>query len=234
MINTSTLPREQAATSVIEKIEKPRPLSENRVLLHGVGWETFERLLADVGDRRKTLFNYINGNLEIMSPLSLHEGSSRFFDKLLTIFVDELDIDMRCLGSLLMKSAELKIGGEPDSCYYIKNELAIRAQENVIVGQAPPPDLVLEVDITNPSDRRLPIYALLGVPEVWRYDGYSLEFLALQNGEYIPIEDSLSFPTLPAAIIVEYVQKRSLSGESKTLKEFREWVKANYSQQGEV
>ncbi|MCX5934501.1 MAG: Uma2 family endonuclease, partial [Pseudanabaena sp. LacPavin_0818_WC45_MAG_42_6] len=203
MMNTPTLPREQAATSVSEEIEKSRPLSENRVLLHGVSWETFECLLADVGDRRKTLFNYIKGNLEIMSPLSLHEGSSRFFDKLLTIFVDELDIDMRCLGSLLMKSSELKIGGEPDSCYYIKNELAIRAQENVIVGQDPPPDLVLEVDITNPSDRRLPIYALLGVPEVWRYDGYSLEFLALQNGEYVAIENSLSFPTLPAAIIVE-------------------------------
>jgi Uma2 family endonuclease len=191
-----------------------------------VSWETFECLLADVGDRRKTLFNYIKGNLEIMSPLSLHEGSSRFFDKLLTIFVDELDIDMRCLGSLLMKSSELKIGGEPDSCYYIKNELAIRAQENVIVGQDPPPDLVLEVDITNPSDRRLQIYALLGVPEVWRYDGYSLEFLALQNGGYVAIENSLSFPTLPAAIIVEYVQKRLLLGESKTLKEFRGWVKA--------
>ena len=226
MMNTPTLPREQAATSVSEKTEKSRPLSENRVLLHGVSWETFECLLADVGDRRKTLFNYIKGNLEIMSPLSLHEGSSRFFDKLLTIFVDELDIDMRCLGSLLMKSSELKIGGEPDSCYYIKNELAIRAQENVIVGQDPPPDLVLEVDITNPSDRRLQIYALLGVPEVWRYDGYSLEFLALQNGGYVAIENSLSFPNLPAAIIVEYVQKRLLLGESKTLKEFRGWVKA--------
>ncbi|MCA6509710.1 MAG: Uma2 family endonuclease [Pseudanabaena sp. M109S1SP2A07QC] len=225
-MNTPTLPREQSATSVSEKTEKSRPLSENRVLLHGVSWETFECLLADVGDRRKTLFNYIKGNLEIMSPLSLHEGSSRFFDKLLTIFVDELDIDMRCLGSLLMKSSELKIGGEPDSCYYIKNELAIRAQENVIVGQDPPPDLVLEVDITNPSDRRLQIYALLGVPEVWRYDGYSLEFLALQNGGYVAIENSLSFPTLPAAIIVEYVQKRLLLGESKTLKEFRGWVKA--------
>ena len=116
------------------------------------------------------------------------------------------------------------------SRYFPTGLLTIRAQENVIVGQDPPPDLVLEVDITNPSDRRLPIYALLGVPEVWRYDGYSLEFLALQNGKYIPIETSLSFPTLPAAIIVEYVQKRLLLGESKTLKEFRGWVKANYSQ----
>lgn len=215
---------------IISPIEQSRPLAENRVLLHNVSWETFERLLDDVGDCRKNLFHYINGTLEIMSPLSLHEGSGRFFDKLLTIFVDELDIDMRCLGSLLMKIPELKIGGEPDSCYYIKNELAIRSQESVIVGQDPPPDLILEVDITNPSDRRLPIYALLGVPEVWRYDGYSLEFLGLENGEYVAIENSLSFPTLPASIIVEYVQKRLLLGESKTLKEFRVWVRANYPQ----
>jgi Uma2 family endonuclease len=123
----------------------------------------------------------------------------------------------------------LKVGGEPDSCYYIKNEMAIRAQENIIVGQDPPPDLVIEVDITNPSDRRLPIYARLGVPEVWRYDGYSLEFLSLENGEYTPIESSLSFPQLPAAIIVEYVQKRLTLGESKALREFRVWVRANVS-----
>jgi len=206
--------------------EQIRPLAEHRVLLHNISWETFERLLADVGDRHESLFHYIDGNLGIMSPLSLHEGSNRFIDDLIRAFADELEIDLRKLGSLLMRIPELKIGGEPDSCYYIKNEPAIRAQENIIVGQDPPPDLVLEVDITNPSDRRLPIYARLGVPEVWRYDGYSLELLALQNSEYTPIESSLSFPQLPAAIIVEYVQKRLTLGESKALREFRTWVRA--------
>lgn len=224
MIATTSKPILLTSSSIAEPV---RPLAEHRVILDHVSWDTFENLLVDIGDRRKTLFHYINNTLEIMSPLSLHEGSSRFFDRLLTVFVDELEIDMRCLGSLLMKVPELKIGGEPDSCYYLKNELKIRAQENVIVGQDPPPDLVLEVDITNPSDRRLPINALLGVPEVWRYDGYSLEFLALANGEYQPIEKSLSFPDLPAAIIVEYVQKRLTLGESGALREFRKWVKAN-------
>jgi hypothetical protein len=68
---------------------------------------------------------------------------------------------------------------------------------------------------------------LLVVPEVWRYDGYWLEFLALQDGEYTAIEKSLSFPDLPAAIIVEYVQKRLVLGESATLREFRKWIRAN-------
>jgi Uma2 family endonuclease len=217
-------PTNLTSTAIAEQV---RPLAENRVILNNISWDTFERLLADIGDRRKTLFHYINGTLEIMSPLSLHEGSNRFIEALLGVFTDELEIDMRRLGSLLMKIPELKLGAEPDSCYYIQNEPIIRGKEVIIVGQDPAPDLVLEVDITNPSDRRLPIYALLAVPEVWRYDGYSLEFLALDNGAYQPIEKSLSFPDLPAAIIVEYVQKRLTLGESGTLREFRKWVREN-------
>lgn len=217
-------PTNLTSTAIAEQV---RPLAENRVILNNISWDTFERLLADIGDRRKTLFHYINGTLEIMSPLSLHEGSNRFIEALLGIFTDELEIDMRRLGSLLMKIPDLKLGAEPDSCYYIQNEPIIRGKEVIIVGQDPAPDLVLEVDITNPSDRRLPIYALLAVPEVWRYDGYSLEFLALDNGAYQPIEKSLSFPDLPDAIIVEYVQKRLTLGESGTLREFRKWVREN-------
>lgn len=217
-------PTNLTSTAIAEQV---RPLAENRVILNNISWDTFERLLADIGDRRKTLFHYINGTLEIMSPLSLHEGCNHFIEALLGIFTDELEIDMRRLGSLLMKIPDLKLGAEPDSCYYIQNEPIIRGKEVIIVGQDPAPDLVLEVDITNPSDRRLPIYALLAVPEVWRYDGYSLEFLALDNGAYQPIEKSLSFPDLPAAIIVEYVQKRLTLGESGTLREFRKWVREN-------
>ena len=217
-------PTNLTSTAIAEQV---RPLAENRVILDNISWDTFERLLTDIGDRRKTLFHYINSTLEIMSPLSLHEGSNRFIDDLIRAFSDELAIDLRKLGSLLMKIPDLKLGAEPDSCYYIQNEPIIRGKEVIIVGQDPAPDLVLEVDITNPSDRRLPIYALLAVPEVWRYDGYSLEFLALENGAYQPIEKSLSFPDLPAAIIVEYVQKRLILGESGTLREFCKWVREN-------
>jgi Uma2 family endonuclease len=225
-MTATTLSKSTMTTSLCEQ---SRPLAENRVILHGVSWHTFESLLNDLGDRRKTLFHYLNGILEIMSPLSLHEGSNRFIEALLGVFADELEVNMRRLGSLLMKIPELKLGAEPDSCYYIQNEPIIREKEVIIVGQDPPPDLVLEVDITNPSDRRLPIYALLCVPEVWRYDGYVLEFLGLENGEYKPIEKSLAFPDLPAAIIVEYVQQRLILGESATLREFRKWIRANLS-----
>jgi Uma2 family endonuclease len=34
--------------------------------------------------------------------------------------------------------------------------------------------LVLEIDITHESSRKFPIYAALGVPEIWRCDGIQL------------------------------------------------------------
>ena len=90
--------------TTIRKIDTPTlianqalPLAEERVILHNVSWQTFESLLADLGDRRKTLFHYLNGTLEIMSPLSLHEGSNRFIDDLIRAFADELEIDLRKL-----------------------------------------------------------------------------------------------------------------------------------------
>ncbi len=205
-------------------IERIRPEAEQRIVLHNISWQTFEQILTESGDKRNNRFYYLNGTLEIMSPLALHERSNRFIDDLIRVLSDELDIELCKCGSLLMRIRDRKLGAEPDSCYYIKNEPLIREKTEIIMGQDPPPDLVLEVDITNPSDRRLPIYALLGIPEVWIYDGYNIKFLALENGEYLSIEQSLSFPVLSTAIVVEFMQKRFSLGERKTLKEFRQWV----------
>lgn len=224
-----TVTKSSTIATTSSTAEQIRPVSEQRILLENVSWKTFEQLLDDVGDHRSNLFHYINGNLEIMSPMALHERSNRFIDDLIRVLSDELDIELCKCGSLSMRIPDLKIGAEPDSCYYIANEPVIRNKTVITVGQDPPPDLVLEVDITNPSDRRLPIYALLNIPEIWRYDGYNLEFLALENGEYIKIERSLSFPNLLAAIIVEFMQKRFQLGDRKALKEFRQWVRDHYA-----
>ena len=204
--------------------ERIRPEAEQRIVLHNISWQTFEQILTESGDKRNNRFYYLNGTLEIMSPLALHERSNRFIDDLIRVLSDELDIELCKCGSLLMRIRDRKLGAEPDSCYYIKNEPLIREKTEIIMGQDPPPDLVLEVDITNPSDRRLPIYALLGIPEVWIYDGYNIKFLALENGGYLSIEQSLSFPVLSTAIVVEFMQKRFSLGERQTLKEFRQWV----------
>ncbi len=196
--------------------------------LHHVSWETFEQLIAETGEDRKARFYYLDGELEIMPPLAFHEGSNRFLDDLVRVICDELGLNMRKLGSTLLKTGQVNTGCEPDSSYYIQNEPVIRGKINIDLRDGdPPPDLVLEVDASSSSLPRLPIYASLGVPEVWRYDGKTLQYYHLEQGSYDPRGTSLTFPQLPASVLVEFLQKRLEIGETQTLREFRAWIKAH-------
>ncbi|MEO8892528.1 MAG: Uma2 family endonuclease, partial [Coleofasciculaceae cyanobacterium] len=73
----------------------------------------------------------------------------------------------------------MKAGKEPDSCYYIQNEAQVRGKIELDFTVDPPPDLALEIDITSSSINQLEIYADLGIPEVWRYDGRTIHFYQL-------------------------------------------------------
>ncbi|MBW4551313.1 MAG: Uma2 family endonuclease [Aphanocapsa sp. GSE-SYN-MK-11-07L] len=200
-------------------------IAEERVILNNISWETFERLLAEAGDHRNTRFHYLEGRLELMSPLARHEGSNRFIESLITAIAEELGMNLRKLGSLTLKRADRQAGGEPDSCYYIQNEPLVRDQEEIDLTLDPPPDLVLEVDITSPSDRRLPIYASLAVPELWRFDGKTLAYFQLSNGIYTQVDYSPNFPWLPPEIVVDYLQRRLQVGEMQAIHEFKAWLR---------
>jgi Uma2 family endonuclease len=215
-------------TQLEPKHPQPLAIAEERIILNNISWETFERLLTEAGDNRNTRFHYLDGMLEIMSPLSRHEGSNRFIESLISAIADELDLNLRKLGSLTMKRRDRQAGGEPDSCYYIQNEPLIRHKPDVDLILDPPPDLVLEVDITNPSSRRLPIYANLGVPELWTYNGRTLQYYHLQDGTYQPVDHSPTFPWLPSTIILEYLDKRFEIGETKAIRQFRAWVREQH------
>ena len=117
-------------------------------------------------------------------------------------------------------------GVEADQCFYIQNEAAIRGKKRLDLTIDPPPDLALEIDIT--SRTRLNNYEALGVPELWRYDGQSLEINVLENGKYIKSNISRNFPILPLVdIIPQYVEQSKIKGRNATIKAFRSWVKSH-------
>ena len=92
---------------------------------------------------------------------------------------EELGIEAEDLGSTTFRREDLERGFEPDSCFYIQNEKEIRGNVRIDPAVDQPPDLVIEIDITSPSLNKLPIYARMGVPEVWRYDGERMAILVL-------------------------------------------------------
>ena len=204
----------------------------NRFLLKNISWQTYEALLKDLESQRGIRLTYDRGLLEIMTPLAPHERNSRLIGRLVEALTEELNIEICSLGSLTCKREDLARGLEPDECYYIQNEPVIRSLEQIDLNQDPPPDLAIEIDITSSSINRLALYAALGVPEVWRYDGSRLIIYQLEGGEYKVCDRSSTFPLITSSEIIRFLELRKSNGETALIRLFREWVR-NQVQQGE-
>lgn len=206
-----------------------KPIAENIVSLKNVSWNTFNDLLGELSDKRSERLTYSLGILEIMSPLGIHENNNRFIDDLIRAIADQLNLNLKKFGSLTLKSNKLQQGVEPDSCYYLINEPKVRNRQNIDLTIDPPPDLVLEIDITSGSLNKLPIYANLKVPEIWRYDGEKLTVFSLHqnNNEYQELNQSPIFPWLDLTLIPQLINQSLEHGETATLKQFRQWIKDN-------
>jgi Uma2 family endonuclease len=85
---------------------------------------------------------------------------------------------------------------------------------------------VVEIDITNDSWGKFPVYALLGVPEIWRYNGREVSFYALrENDEYGAIATSLSFPFLTSEVLTGFLSQSKTAGQKATRRAFRQWLR---------
>jgi Uma2 family endonuclease len=199
--------------------------AEQRTVLHNVSWDTFEALLKDTGENRGSRFAYDCGTLEIMTTLFEHENPKIQFDRLIFSLAEELDTELISAGSTTLKRKILKKGIEPDTCYYIQNEPAIRGKETLNLETDPPPDLAIEIDITSSSVNKFNIYAALGVSELWRYDGGVLQFYQLVENKYIETNISVAFPVISASDMNKFIQQSKTMGEIALLKSFRAWVR---------
>ena|SRR5688572_28644227 len=177
--------------------------SEQRIVLKDIRWETYERLLKDLEQCSVPRLTFDRGVLEIMSPFSDHEESNRNLSLLVEIFAEELGIEIRNLGSTTFKREELQRGFEPDSCFYVQNEPQIRNRQRIDLRVDPPPDLVIEVDLTSNSMDKFPVFASLGVPEVWRLTDSEVQVFGLDEDLYRRRTTSSVLRPLKASTITE-------------------------------
>lgn len=200
-------------------------LAEQRTVLHNISWQTFEALLKETGEDRGSRFAYDCGTLEIMTPLFEHENPKIQLDRFIIVLAEELEIEIKSAGSTTLKRRIENRGIEPDNCYYIQNELAIRGRQELDLETDPPPDLAIEIDITSSSVNKFGIYSSLGVPEVWRYNGRVLKFYQLADGQYVECEFSIAFPLISVTDMSRFIEQSKTFGEIALLKSFRAWVR---------
>lgn len=202
-----------------------RACSEQRVVLRNISWQTFETMLAEMGNDRASRLAYDRGTLEIMTPLLPHEYWNRLIERLIFVLGEELNLEILPTGSTTLKREDLRRGAEPDSSYYIRNEARVRNKIAIDLNNDPPPDLVVEVDLTSSSLDRFQIYASLGVPELWRYDQGVLNIYQLQEGEYVECSNSPTFAQLLLIEIPSFLEESQRIGVMGMTRNFRNWVR---------
>lgn len=198
---------------------------EQRMALQHISWQTYECVLADYLDASSPRFTYNEGTLEIMSPSNEHERLKEVMASVVDIIAEEWQVEFEKLGSTTFRRSDLQKGTEPDSCFYIQNVEKIRGKKEIDLFMDPPPDLVIEIEITSPVVNKLPIYARLGVPEIWRYDGRSAIILRLSEGRYETSEPSGVLPPLTQSVLTEFIQQSKILTTLAWRRMVRQWAK---------
>jgi Uma2 family endonuclease len=195
-------------------------------LLLGVNWQTYEKMLEAIGDRPVRV-TYDRGNLELMSPTPTHEIYKRWFNVLFVMLAEELPLRVKACGSTTFRRQDLDRGLEPDECFYLTSVERVREWAALDLSQDPPPDLAIEVDITRSCLDRMGVYAGLGVPELWRFDGESLQPYRLREDRtYESCAQSPALPFLPLPEFVPFLhQSLTAADDRDLLRSLRAWVR---------
>ena len=200
--------------------------AEQRTLLYDVSWETYESLLADHIDRSAPRFTYDHGVLEIMSPGLAHEKANLALALIADVIAEERDIDVLSVGSMTWKRQDEQRGFEPDSSFYIQHEARMRERTEIDVSVDPPPDLVIEIDMTHSSIPKLPIFARMGVPEVWRFDGQRVTISRLVNDQYQAVQESAALPPATDADLTRLLMESGTRKRKALRNDVRAWVRS--------
>ena len=192
--------------------------ASQKLILHNVKWQTYEQMLSDQADISGLHVYYNNGNLEIMTESLKHGETASLLGLIVALLAETLEIEFTPTGNTTYKREKSKAGFEGDGSFYFKNSDAMRGKVKVDLKIDPPPELVIEVDVTNPSLPKFPIFARLGILEVWRYDGAKIKFHKLQGKNYIVAAESANLPGVTSKIVNRLLDANN---EMKRL----EWMK---------
>jgi Uma2 family endonuclease len=196
-------------------------IGEQRVILRGLSWDGYLQILNALPQSRGSRLTYDDGILEITVPLESHEFSSRLIERFIWTLVELMGLRIKTMGSTTMNYPNLKKGAEPDNAYYIQNQPLVKGRD-VDFSQDPPPDLVVEVDITHTDIAKNQFYASLGVPEFWRFNGKVWRIYQLQEKVYVEVEVSPTFPQVPKELLYTFLAQAK-EDEIDAVRDLRSW-----------
>ncbi len=198
-----------------------------KLFLSDVSWHEYEELLEELEGKRHVRISYDNGRMEIMTLSPEHEVPASLFSHFIQILTEELDLEYLSIRSTTLRRKSRLQGKEPDDCFYIGDLTRILGKKRLDIDFDSPPDLAIEVDVTSSTIDKMAIYAGLGVPEVWRYDNYQVEFHRLAGKRYKQVPTSALFPFLPPSAVTDHLHLGYTQGVNAMRRAFCDWVRAH-------
>lgn len=198
-------------------------IAEQRVTMESVNWQTYVAL-ADASAQRCQRMTYDQGLLEIMSPMLSHESAKSLLGRMVERYTEIRTIDLRASASTTFRRQDLNRGFEADESFYIANEAKIRGKEEIDLSIDPPPDLVIEIEMTLSSLNKHELFAAMEIPELWRYDGQALSLWSLRGDHYEAIRASEVLEGFPVALASELLAMRTEESETVLIRRFAEKV----------
>lgn len=218
----STTPSHTQMLDAIEHLPPGGVLS-----FEDVSWSDYEKLVDAMGNHGGVRLSYDSGRLEIMSPSDWHDYYKSLLGRLVDILAEELELECAAFGSATFKKEEAAKGTEPGECFYITNVKRVIGKPGLDLDRDPPPDLAIEVDMSHQSTIKFPIYAALGVPEIWRYRKGKIYFYRLSGQDYLEIQASDLFPFLTPQALAGFLNQDYIQGFNDVKRRFRKWVQEN-------
>ena len=204
------------------------PADEQHLLLHGVTWDFYLATLEQLersGQRFRV--TYDRGRMEVVTISYQHEMWKTDAARLVESYSAGARVPVYGRGQVTHLDVDRDLGLEPDECYYVQTPPPVMDEVRPLdLRRDPPPDLAIEIDVTRSSIPREPIYAALGVGEVWRYDGETAAFLHRQpNGTYQPSDRSRAFPALSASDFNRFLALARSQGQNDAAWAFEDWAR---------
>lgn len=197
---------------------------DSTLILRHVSWAEYEALLTSVPEAPGLRLSYDRGTLQVMTLSSEHENYARLLDRIVERLSAIRRIRVLFFGSSTIKKKPAQKGIEPDACFYVQTAAAVGSRIQLDFGVDPPPDVVVEIDVHHESLSKFPIYAALGVSEIWRYDGRALGIHLLRDGEYVAVESSLAFPMLSGSVLTGFLNQSPAKDQHEILLAFEQWL----------
>jgi Uma2 family endonuclease len=204
-------------------------LGDQRIVIPDLSWEQYVAINDAVVERPSIKMVYCDGRLTLLTQSRKHSWHSERLGELVIELARVLKVPREDAGSATFRRRAKKGGIEGDKTFYFReNATKMKGSKDIDLNVQPPPDLAIEVEVSHSADDAVLVWGRLGVAEVWRFDPIAMEcsfWSRRSDGTYSRIEQSLAFPMLTTADVVEQMRLADQLGSGEWYAGVERWIR---------